>query len=271
MNKNKFILSTINNNISPFAQLLLLFNFLTSKDIITCLTIIIPKYLSVLIITTNYCINNSDDYKYNSILSFYLRKFTLFNYLKNISLFQYFILSIIIFFFQIIFILYLIYYFCLLRKRNNKKINLSKISILIYYINAFFSQYFIEFYSFIFIIIFKNYFILNQEGIFKYYNQIKLIKEKSNNKLSYIIILSILNIIQIIYMNFFIYYNLIIINRVYKTRKTLLNFKHLQLNYIFIFYSNFFGLHYYETIITEKKKKYIKINLFFNIVYNLFI
>ena len=270
MNKNKFILSTINNNISPFAQLLLLFKYSTSIKGIICLIIIIPKYLPILIITTNFCINNSDDFKYNYALSSYLRKFTLFNYFKNISLFQYIILSIIIFFFQIIFIFYIIYYFYLLKKRNNKKIKLSKISIFIYYINAFFSQYFIEFYSFIFVIIFRKNFILHQEGIFKNYNQIKLIKEESNNELSKIIILSVLNIIQIIYMNLFLYYNLVIINVVYKTRKILLNFKHLKLIYIFIFYSNFFGLQYYEMIVTEKQKNILKI-IYFSILFTIFL
>ena len=259
MNKNKFILSTINNNISPFAQLLLLYKYSTSIKEIICLIIIFPKYLPILIITTNFCLNNSDDYKYNNALSNYLRKFTLFNYFKNISLNQYFILSIIIFFIQIIFVLYIIYYFYLLRKRNNKKIKISKISIFIYYINAFFSQYFIEFYSFIFMILLRKNFILQQDGIFKNYSQIKLIKEESNNKLSKIIMLSVLNIIQIIYMNIFIYYNLVIINIVYKTRKKLLNFKHLKLIYIFIFYSNFIGLQYYEMIVTEKQKNILKI------------
>ena len=56
MNKNKFILSTINNNISPFSQLLLLYKFSTSIKEIICLIIIIPKYLPILIITTNFCL-----------------------------------------------------------------------------------------------------------------------------------------------------------------------------------------------------------------------
>ena len=77
--KNKNVLSSVRNKISPFAQLLLLFSFSINKSPLLILAPIIPKYLPVLIITSHFTWKLDESTKNNFYISYHLRKVELVN------------------------------------------------------------------------------------------------------------------------------------------------------------------------------------------------
>ena len=255
----KNVLSTVKKHLTIFTQLLILFSFSIPKNTLFSFIIIFPKYITIIILTSNFCISVSNEYYHNSNIARALRKFTLFNVLHRVEVKQYYIISIILLFIQLIFIIYILYYYFQIKIGKGEKLKLSLFPKILYFFYMIFGQYLIEYFSYIFVLVFRKKFYLHQTGIFAKYNNIPIVNDPNNDyNLTMAIIISIFHVFEIILMNFIIYYSLIITNSIYKTKKEILNYKHLNWLNIFVIYSNFFGLHYYETILTEKNRNFFK-------------
>ena len=255
----KNVLSTVKKHLTIFTQLLILFSFSIPKNTLFSFIIIFPKYITIIILTSNFCISVSNDYYHNSNIARALRKFTLFNLLHKIKVKQYYIISMSLFVIQLVFITYILYYYFQIKIGKGEKLKLSLLPKILYFFYMIFGQYLIEYFSFIYVLVFRKKFYLHQTGIFAKYNDIPIINDPNNDyNLTIAIIISVFHVFEIIIMNFIIYYSLIITNSVYKTKKEILNYKHINWLNIFVIYSNFFGLHYYETILTEKNRNFFK-------------
>jgi hypothetical protein len=255
----KNVLSTVKKRLTTFAQLLILFSFSIPKNTLFSFIIIFPKYIAIIILTSNFCISVSNDYYHNSNIARALRKLTLFNLLHKTKVNTYYIISLSLFLVQLIFIIYILYYYIKIKNGKGEKLKLSLLPKVLYFFYMIFGQYLIEFFSFISVLIFRKKFYLHQTGIFAKYNDIPIINDPNNDyNLTIAIIISVFHVFEILIMNFIIYYSLIITNSIYKTKKEILNYKHINWLNIFVIYSNFFGLHYFETILTEKKRNYFK-------------
>ena len=146
----KKALYLVNKNIPVFSQLLLLFSYSISKNPVYVSLFIFPKFIPILIITSNFTLKTSIEYKNNYFLTNQLRKLTLFNFIKNISPTNYFILGLILFIFKFPFIINILWYIYIIKKNNEKrkKIELSKYAKIMFYINSLFYHFILEFLSF---------------------------------------------------------------------------------------------------------------------------
>ena len=93
----KKALYLVNKNIPVFSQLLLLFSYSISKNPVYVSLFIFPKFIPILIITSSFTLKTSIEYKNNYFLTNQLRKLTLFNFIKNISLLFHLRINIIYF------------------------------------------------------------------------------------------------------------------------------------------------------------------------------
>ena len=107
--KNFNVLKITSVQLSTFTQLLLLFTFSIKKNSVLIFLIIILKYISLIIITSNYSINIfNDSLGHNYIIRDFFSKFTLFNHILKIKINTYYTISIFLFILDVIFISYLI-------------------------------------------------------------------------------------------------------------------------------------------------------------------
>ncbi len=155
--KNFNVLKITSEQLSPFIQLLLLFTFSIKKNTILIFLIIIPKYISLIIITSNCSINLfNDSLGNNYIIRDFFSKFTLFNYILKVKINTYYTISIFLFILELMFLSYLIKYFYLIKNNKQEKIFLEFYPKILFYLNIIFSPFIIEFLSFISIILFKS-------------------------------------------------------------------------------------------------------------------
>ena len=257
--KNFNVLKITSVQLSTFTQLLLLFTFSIKKNSVLIFLIIILKYISLIIITSNCSINIfNDSLGHNYIIRDFFSKFTLFNHILKIKINTYYTISIFLFILEVIFISYLIKYLYLIRKGKGEKIFLELYPKILYYLNIIFSPYIIEFLSFISIIMFKSIIFIPSKP--KYINSIFLNEINSKNKTFSIIIL-IIHIFELIFIEFFIFASFISLNSFHKTQKNKLNIQHIWFFIFFNLISIINGCYYYETIINNSDKKIFKITI----------
>jgi hypothetical protein len=116
INDEKNALYLVNKKIPVLSQLLLLFSYSISKNPLFISLFIFPKFIPILIITSNFTLKTSIEYKNNYFLTNQLRKLTLFNFIKNISPTNYFILGLILFIFEFPFIINILWYIYIIKK-----------------------------------------------------------------------------------------------------------------------------------------------------------
>ena len=215
---------------------------------------IIPKYIPILILTSNLNLKNDKLNDSSILIKKILLKFTLFNYIEKITFDTYLIFVIIIFLSEIIFVFYIIKYLYFF-KRNKKNIKLEIYPKIMFYINSLFSQFLCEFFSFIFIIIFRkklDYNIIQNENSFP-------ILKQNNINIYLLIVLSIFHSLGILFLLFFTFYSFIIVNSVYKTTLNTLNIKHRQIFYNFVLLNFYSSFYYYEIVFNQNLRKVIKV------------
>ena len=257
--KNFNVLNITSEQLSPFIQLLLLFTFSIKKNTVLIFLIIIPKYIPLIIITSNCSINKfNDSLGYNYIIRDFFSKFSLFNYILKIKINTYYIISIFLFILEVIFLSYLIKYYYLIKQNKQEKIVLEFYPKILFYLNIIFSPFIIEFLSFISIIIFKsNLFIPSNPN---YINSIFLNGINSKNK-AFLILIVIIHIFELIFIECFIFVSFISINSFHKTQKNKLNIQNIWFFIFFNLISIINGCYYYEIIINNSIKKIFKITI----------
>ncbi len=257
--KNFNVLKITSEQLSPFIQLLLLFTFSIKKNTILIFLIIIPKYISLIIITSNCSINLfNDSLGNNYIIRDFFSKFTLFNYILKVKINTYYTISIFLFILELIFLSYLIKYFYLIKNNKQEKIFLEFYPKILFYLNIIFSPFIIEFLSFISIILFKsNLFIPSNPN---YINSIFLNEINLKNK-AIVIVIILIHIFEFIFIEFFIFASFISLNSFHKTQKNKLNIQNIWFFIFFNLISIINGCYYYEIIIKNSIKKIFKITI----------
>ena len=210
--KNKNVLSSVRNKISPFAQLLLLFSFSINKSPLLILVSIIPKYLPVLIITSHFTWKLDESTKNNFYISYHLRKVELVNLLPHLTMKSFYFIGIILFIFEFIFFSYLFYYYIKKKKKKSNILVLSWYPKLMFYLNTIFSQYLVEYYSFTLLLFIKKKLTIPTNSIYKNYATIPIITSDKHYNIIIIGILTVFQIIFLVLINIFTYYSLVIIN-----------------------------------------------------------
>ena len=243
--KNFNVINITNENLSPLIQILLLFAFSIKKNTLLVFLIIISKYIPLLIVTCNYSIGKTNNSKDNSfIIQNFLSNFCLSEYIFNLKYKTYFTISSFVFILEIIFVSYLIKYYYFIKKRKTRLELYPKI---LFYLNAIFSSYIIEFLSMIGFLFFKT--KLNFKEDSKFSNSNFILEKNPNYTL--IIIFLIIHIIEFLFLEVFIFISFIILNDFHKTQKNKLNFKN---SYYFLFFNFFTLLNYasYSEIFVKK-------------------
>ena len=176
--------------------MLLLFSYSISKNPVYVSLFIFPKFIPILIITSNFTLKTSIEYKNNYFLTNQLRKLTLFNFIKNISPTNYFILGLILFIFEFPFIINILWYIYIIKKNNEKrkKIELSKYAKIMFYINSLFYHFILEFLSFTLLFLFKKNLSLPKDGVFIDYKNFKIIEQDEKFSMILQIIIYVINI-----------------------------------------------------------------------------
>ena len=251
----KSIFNIVQKKISIMTKILVLFHYSIPRSTLFVFLMIIPKYIPLLIFTSNLNLNKIPLNDPTLLIKKTLLNFTLFKYFHKIDFNTYLIISISILLLEIIFIAYIIkylYYF----NNNNKNIQLELYPKIMFYVNSIFSQFFCEFFSFIYAILLRNKFDLNSK-LFQNTNFPILELKKINIFIQ--IVLTIFHTLGIIFLLFFTFYACIVVNSVFKTTLITLNLKHRQIFYTFVFLTFFSSFHYYELLLTDKGTKIIKI------------
>ena len=272
INNEKNALYLVNKKIPVLSQLLLLFSYSISKNPLFISLFIFPKFIPMLIITSDFTLNTSIEYKNNLILSNFLRKLTLFSFFNNISETYYFIIGLILFIFELPFIINILWYIYIIKKNNGKrkKIVLSLYSKIMFYINSLTYQLILEFLSFSLLIVVRKKLILPEEGLYEKYKNYKLVRDNENLSLIILIIFHSLCCLSFIFIIFYGFFCHIIINCVYKSNKENLNIRHTRNFFIFIWFNVISCSHYYEIFLNQKQRITFKIFINFLILISLF-
>ncbi len=272
INDEKNALYLVNKKIPVLSQLLLLFSYSISKNPLFISLFIFPKFIPMLIITSDFTLNTSIEYKNNLILSNFLRKLTLFSFFDNISETYYFIIGLILFIFELPFIINILWYIYIIKKNNGKrkKLVLSLYSKIMFYINSLTYQLILEFLSFSLLIVVRKKLILPEEGLYEKYKNYKLVRDNENISLIILIICHSLCCLSFIFITFYGFFCYIIINCVYKSNKENLNIRHTRNFFIFIWFNVISCSHYYEIFLNQKQRITFKIFINFLILISLF-
>ena len=262
----------VNKNIPVFSQILLLFSYSISKNPIYVSLFIFPKFIPILIISSNFSLKTSIDYKNNYFITNELRKFTVFNVFNNVSATYYFIIGLILLIFELPFIINILWYIYVIKKNNEKRkrIELSQYSKIMFYINSLFYQHILEFLSFTFLFLIKHKLSLPEDGVFEDYKKFKIIEKDENVSIILLIFLYVINTFFFIVFLLFGFYSHVIINRIFKSHKQTLNIRHTKNFYIFIWFNILACLHYYEIFLKEKERITFKIFINLLILISLF-
>ena len=258
--KNKNVLSSVRNKISPFAQLLLLFSFSINKSPLLILVSIIPKYLPVLIITSHFTWKLDESTKNNFYISYHLRKVELVNLLPHLTMKSFYFIGIILFIFEFIFFSYLFYYYMKIKKKKSNILVLSWYPKLMFYLNTIFSQYLVEYYSFTLLLFIKKKLTIPTNSIYKNYATIPIITSDKHYNIIIIGILTVFQIIFLVLINIFTYYSLVIINSSFRTKIPTLRFTHMYRFYFFVFFTDLSCVEYYEIFLSDNSR--FKFNCF---------
>lgn len=250
---NRKILSILPKKLSPFTKILLFFNHSTSKNPAFVFIVIFPKYFALLALVSNFTLDYDAKFKANYYISNHIRRFTLFHYANNFTPLVYYLVSLALFLFQSFFAFILIYFYYNIKK-NNKNVTIGYISKIFFYIQAVFSQHFLEFYSYGLLFMFRNLYTLPTEQLFaKYSNFVILTCEDNYNKIT-IYIFGILNIINYLSLNIFLIFSGFIINSPFQTTKASITFLHNTYNIFLCITANIYAFHYYGFILPEKNR-----------------
>ena len=260
--KNKNVLSTTRLKVSPLSQLLLLFSYSIVKNPIFILIMIIPKYIPIFIITSNFTWKLKEETENNFYISYYLRKFELVNLLPKIDIMMFYYIGIILFIVEFIFFTYCFYYFFEIKNHRGNKIILAWYPKLMFYMNTIFSQYIVEYYSFTFLLFFKKKLILPTSSIFSTYSVVPIITDDKNYNTIFIGILSVIQFLFLILINIFTFYSFIILNSSYRTTIPTLRFTHLYRFYFFVFFTDLSCIEYYEIFMTDNGRFKFKLGCF---------
>ena len=262
----KKALYLVNKNIPVFSQILLLFSYSISKNPIYVSLFIFPKFIPLLVITSNFSFKTSNEYKNNYFITNELRKLTLFKFIHNTSPTNYLILVVVLFLFELPFIINILWYIFVIKNNNEKRkrIELSKYSKIMFYINSLFYQFILEFLSFILLFLFRNKLSLPKDGVFEDYKHFKILEKNENISLIFLIIIYFINSFFFIIFLLFGFYCHVIINCIFKSNKQTLNIRHTRNFLVFIWFNIIACLHYYEIFLKEKER--ITFKIFINLL-----
>ena len=262
MNQKIYALYNLKNSIPSFTQLLLFFNYSISKNNIIIFLMIMPKFLSILIISSKFNWILNDDYKSKFYVTNYLRKLKLINVFPILNELSYYILVGIFFLIELIFFSFCLYYYIKIKLKKGKKLIIHFIPKYLFYFNLFFSQYLIEFFSFSFLLVIKNKIHIPKSEIFNHYKNIIVFNsEKYQNKIL-IIILFVIEFFMIVLLNLFIYYSFLIMNTQFRQKEITLKITHYYVFFYFVLYSDLFCIEYYEIFLGEYGRKLYNIFLY---------
>lgn len=265
--KTKNILSLVNTKLSPFSQLLLLLNYSFSKNALLLFLLIFPKFFAMISISLNFCLETSSEYISNYYLTKYTSEATLSYLLPYITYDIYFILSVLFFLLVMCNSLFIGYYYFQIKYKDTTDISLIWVSKYLFLFIAIFGQHIMEFYSFSFLIIFRNRWTLPSTNnvIYSYYNKTPLLINKPKNDIIYYFILGI-NFLSYIMTNALIYLSFLVLNSPFNPDKLILKIRHKSLAFLFIFITNIYGVHYFIIFIGTKTKIIVFKSLMFSII-----
>ena len=259
----KNVLNTTRQKISPFAQLLLLFSYSIIKNPIFILLMIIPKYIPIFIITSNFTWKLKEETENNFYISNFLRKLELINILPKIDMMIFYYIGITLFIFEAIFFCYCGYYFMEIKKHRGNKIVLAWYPKLFFYLNALFSQYIVEYYSFTFMLFIKSSLKLPESKIFSSYATVPIITKNDNYNKIAVGILTLIQLVFLVLINLFTFYSFVIVNSSYRTKLVTLRYTHLYTFYFFVFFTDLSCLEYYEIFMSDNGRFKFKATLFY--------
>ena len=247
----KNVLNTTRQKISPFAQLLLLFSYSIIKNPIFILLMIIPKYIPIFIITSNFTWKLKEETENNFYISNFLRKLELINILPKIDMMIFYYIGITLFIFEAIFFCYCGYYFMEIKKHRGNKIVLAWYPKLFFYLNALFSQYIVEYYSFTFMLFIKSSLKLPESKIFSSYATVPILTKNDNYNKIAVGILTLIQLVFLVLINLFTFYSFVIVNSSYRTKLVTLRYTHLYTFYFFVFFTDLSCIEYYEIFMSD--------------------
>ena len=269
--KNKiYVLYNTKTSIPPFTQLLLFFNYSISKNNIFIILMIIPKFISILIITSKFTWK-FEEYENNFYITYYLRKLKVINLFPILNELFFYIIGAIILLIEIIFFTYCFYYYIKIKNKRGKKLIIHFIPKLIFYLNLLFSQFIIEYFSLSLLILIKNKLKIPTSNVFKHYQNIKLFNNEPYFSKITIIVFFIIEFFMIVLLNLFIYYSFIIMNTPFRQNQLTLKLSHSHIFFNFLCYSDLFCIEYYEIFLGENGRKLYNIFLYIILTFLLII
>ena len=120
--RSKAVLSIVNNKLSSFYQLILLFNFSCTDNSIFIFLYIFLKFFGISVITSNFVLKPDLEYAYNFGAMFPILKGTLTFYLPSISVCCYYIISLLLFLIDDILLLCYLLLYAHSKERKRKTI-----------------------------------------------------------------------------------------------------------------------------------------------------
>ena len=251
MKKN--ILSIINAKLSPFAQLLLLFNYSLPKNSIVMFMIIFPKYFAMTVLCTNFCFYLTSEYAANYSPSKFILQGTFSYYLPSFSYSIYYSLSGFMLVLEICYFSFIMYYYYLIKQNSTNSIVLGKLPKYIFIFMSVMGQHVMEFYSFAFLILIRSKWNLPNESnmIYERFANVPLVKETPNN-LAFAYLVCVINIFSYIMANGVIYVSLLVFNSPFHSAKRTLKMRHKHFAIFFVIIANFYGVHYFVFFIGTK-------------------
>ena len=270
--KNKiYVLYNTKNSIHPFTQLLLFFNYSISKNNLFIILMIIPKFISILIITSKFTWKLNEEYKNNFYITYYLRKLKCINLFPILNELSFYIISIILLLIEIIFFSFCFYYYIKIKRKKGKKLIIHFIPKYIFYLNLFFSQFIIEYFSLSLLLLIKNKIKIPTSNIFKHYQNIKIFNSEPYFNKIVIFIFFAIEFFMIVLLNLFIYYSFIIMNSPFRQNQLTLKISHLHIFFCLLLYSDLFCIEYYEIFLGENGRKLLNIFLYIILIFLLII